>query len=78
MPRTTEGLRAGSRPVPASALRPGDLLFFRFADDRKPTHVGIYLGERRFVHAPSSGGRVARARLDAPYWRARLAGAGRL
>ena len=78
VPRTTEGLQAGSRPVPASALRPGDLLFFRFNDRRKPTHVGIYLGQRRFVHAPSSGGRVSRARLDAPYWRERLVGAGRL
>ena len=78
VPRTTSGLRADSRPVPTAELRPGDLLFFRFTGGSKVSHVGIYLGDRRFVHAPSRGGRVSRARLDSAFWRSRLVGAGRL
>lgn len=78
VPRTTAGLQAGSRPVPTDQLRPGDLLFFRLEGGSKVSHVGIYLGERRFVHAPSTGGRVSRARLDSEFWRPRLVGAGRL
>lgn len=78
VPRTTAGLQADSRPVPTAELRPGDLLFFRFTGGSKASHVGIYLGDRRFVHAPSRGGWVSRARLDSEFWRSRLVGAGRL
>jgi cell wall-associated NlpC family hydrolase len=47
-------------PVPLNQLRPGDLVFFNTAN--KPySHVGIYIGENRFAHAPSTGGKV---RLD--------------
>lgn len=48
------------QPVPQSQLRPGDLVFFNTRN--KPySHVGIYIGENRFAHAPSTGGKV---RLD--------------
>ena len=77
VPRTTEGLRAHSYPVSAAALRRGDLVFFDFGR-RKPSHVGIYLGDRTFVHAPSSGGVVSRASLEDDFWKRRFVGAGRL
>ncbi|MGA7802951.1 MAG: C40 family peptidase [Gammaproteobacteria bacterium] len=57
-------------------LRPGDLVFFRI---HGPTvsHVGIYTGGGRFIHAPARGSRVTTASLEAPYWHRRFAGAGR-
>lgn len=77
VPRTTGDQHAASEEVALGAASPGDLVFFRI-DDRKPDHVGIYLGERRFVHAPSSGKTVGVASLDQPYWQDRFAGARRL
>ena len=49
------------RPIDRLALRPGDLVFFN-TRNRPYSHVGIYLGDDRFVHAPSTNGRV---RIDA-------------
>jgi cell wall-associated NlpC family hydrolase len=57
-------------------IRPGDLLFFRI-HNRDITHVAIYSGQRRILHAPSGGSQVTYGDLDNPYWRQRLAGAGR-
>jgi len=54
-------------PVDRSDLRPGDLVFFNTAN-RSYSHVGIYLGGARFVHAPSSNGRVRIDRLDNAYY----------
>lgn len=48
------------RPVSPKALKPGDLVFFRI-NDRDYAHVGIYVGDQRFIHAPSRNGKV---RLD--------------
>lgn len=75
--RDTDALRRQSRPVALREVRRGDLLFFH-QDGRKSSHVGIWLGDGRFVHAPSSGGRVRTDRLDADYWQAHFAGARRL
>lgn len=57
-------------------LRPGDLVFFRI-HGRSVSHVGIYIGRGRFIHAPDRGSRVTTASLGAPYWRRRFAGGGR-
>ena len=58
-------------------LKRGDLLFFD-QEGKKHSHVGIYLGERRFVHAPSSGKYVRNDSLDSPYWKKHLSEARRL
>ncbi|MCG5535407.1 C40 family peptidase [Ectothiorhodospira mobilis] len=76
-PRTTTAQSRAARRIPTTALRPGDLLFFRTGGGGVG-HVGIYIGEGRFVHAPSSGRRVSTQRLDHPYWRPRLLHAGHL
>jgi murein DD-endopeptidase len=71
LPHNTEAQLRRSKPVRRADLRRGDLIFF----DEKGgpnSHVGIYLGDGTFVHAPSSGKNVRRDRLDAPYWREHL------
>jgi hypothetical protein len=77
LPRTSvEMSRVGNR-VGKGELRPGDLVFFntrRFAF----SHVGIYLGDGRFVHAPRTGRDVEVARFDNGYWQKRFDGARRL
>ena len=65
--RETRTLRAQARRIDIAQLRPGDLLFFD-QEGKQYSHVGIYLGDQRFVHAPSSGGHVRIDRLDSDYW----------
>lgn len=71
LPRSTDEQRRASRPVRAENLRPGDLLFFD-QQGKKNSHVGIYLGNGKFVHAPSSGKQVRTDRVDMPYWHKHL------
>jgi len=59
------------KPVPASQLRPGDLVFFNTRN--KPySHVGIYIGDERFVHAPNSRGKVRTESLKSGWFAARF------
>jgi cell wall-associated NlpC family hydrolase len=59
------------RPVDASRLKPGDLVFFNTRN--KPySHVGIYIGDGRFVHAPSSAGKVRTESLKSGWFAARF------
>ena len=76
VPRTTGQLWAAAANVDRDDLRTGDLLFFRI--DGKMSHVGMYIGQRRFVHAPQSGRSVSVASLDAPFYRKALLRAGRI
>ena len=76
-PRTTTEQYRKTKRVPVSRLQPGDLVFFTLSQGNI-SHVGIYAGDGRFIHAPSSGKLVAYASLHDPFWRVRLAGAGRL
>lgn len=57
-------------------MKAGDLVFFRIKGKRI-SHVGIYLGNGRFIHAPSKGKAVSISRLDSGYWSKRFAGAKR-
>lgn len=75
-PRTAAQQKRQARPRDLEQLQPGDLVFF---DTRyKGGHVGIFAGDGRFIHAPSSGGRVRIDQLDDPYWHRRIVGAGTL
>lgn len=64
------------RRVPHSALRAGDLVFFNTLR-RTFSHVGIYIGDGRFIHAPRSGAKVRLERMDSDYWARRFTGARR-
>jgi len=77
LPRTSKELSRLGDKVAAHDLKPGDLVFFntrRFAF----SHVGIYLGDNRFIHAPRSGGEVEIVTLSGSYWQKRFNGARRL
>jgi murein DD-endopeptidase len=76
VPRITSTQRDKSRKVSVSGLARGDLLFFN-QEGKYSSHVGIYLGENRFVHAPSSGKRVRVDNLTDAYWQKHLVDARR-
>lgn len=77
LPRTTGDIARFDADVPPrDRLASGDLVLF--ANGGKVFHVGIYVGEGRFVHAPSTGGTVRLDRLDGPYWRDHYTGARRV
>jgi cell wall-associated NlpC family hydrolase len=77
LPRNTEALSAVGAPVAAGELEAGDLVFFDTL--RKPySHVGIYLGGERFIHAPATGGSVELVDMRSAYWRTRFNGARRI
>ena len=76
VPRTAAEQAAAAAPVDALALAPGDLVFFN-ESGREITHVGIYEGHGRFVHAPKSGTPVGHGSLLDNYYLHNFAGAGR-
>jgi cell wall-associated NlpC family hydrolase len=76
VPRTSQEQYRAARKIAARAAAPGDLVFFQ--DQEKLSHVGIYLGDGRFVHAPETGRNVEIGELDAPYYQRHLVGVGRL
>jgi cell wall-associated NlpC family hydrolase len=71
-----EMARMGTR-VEQAELQPGDLVFFNTRGQRF-SHVGIYVGDGRFIHAPSRGGRVHIVNMGERYWVNRFDGARRL
>jgi cell wall-associated NlpC family hydrolase len=77
LPRNTFDLSKAGVAVAATDLRPGDLVFYN-TQQRPFSHVGIYLGEMRFVHAPSSGGAVRLENMRVAYWTRRFDGARRV
>ena len=77
LPRTAKDMSQLGEQVAVPDLRPGDLVFFdtrHFAF----SHVGIYLGDNRFVHAPRHGRDVEVATLDSSFWQKRFNGARRM
>ena len=76
VPRTTMQLWSAAQTVDRHQLRAGDLLFFSIRG--KMSHVGLYLGGQRFVHAPQSGRSVSVESLEAPFYRTAFVRAGRL
>ena len=75
LPRTTTALWNHADPVDSRRLRAGDLLFFNISG--KMSHVGLYLGDGRFVHAPSSGKVVRVESLNSDYYSRAFLRAGR-
>ena len=77
LPRTSRQLAAWQGPrIATDRLAPADLVFF--GSDGDVSHVGIYVGEGRFVHAPTTGGTVRLDRLDGAWWRDHYTGARRV
>jgi cell wall-associated NlpC family hydrolase len=74
LPHNAAQIADRTRPIDVSELRPGDLVFFNTMK-RRHSHMGIYIGDGRFVHAPNSRGRVRVERLDNRYFAKRIDGA---
>jgi len=77
LPRNAEEISRVGEQIQRDELEPGDLVFFNTL--RRPfSHVGIYLGEQRFIHAPSNGGQVEIVNMTERYWQRRYNGARRI
>jgi len=76
VPRTSREQAEDAREIKESKLRRGDLVFFKIGS-RQVNHVGIYIGDRRFVHAPGAGKPVTVNSMDDEYYEQRFASAGR-
>ena len=76
LPRTSREIFRASLRIDPQKIEPGDLLFFALSAN-KVSHVGIYAGQNRFIHSPSSGKGVSYASMENPYWQRRLIAAGR-
>jgi cell wall-associated NlpC family hydrolase len=78
LPHDSQAISETTQPLAQGELEPGDLVFFNTLN-RTFSHVGIYLGDDRFVHATSSRtGAVMVSRLNDRYWRERFDGARRV
>ena len=77
LPRTASEMASLGDKIGKHDLKPGDLVFFNTMR-RTFSHVGIYLGDGKFVHAPSSGGKVRVENISTAYWTKRFNGARRL
>jgi uncharacterized protein YycO len=77
LPRSAGEMSRVGDSVSKKELQPGDLVFFNTLR-RAFSHVGIYVGDGKFVHAPSSGGEVRVESMNIPYWQNRFNGARRV
>jgi cell wall-associated NlpC family hydrolase len=77
LPRRAEEMSRVGTTIDTSELRPGDLVFFNTMR-RTFSHVGIYIGDNKFVHAPSSGGKIRVDDMRQSYWVSRYNGARRV
>ena len=74
LPYNAAGIAERTRPISTHAIRPGDLVFFNTLG-RSYSHMGIYLGDGKFIHAPNSRGKVRVDRMDSRYYAERFEGA---
>jgi cell wall-associated NlpC family hydrolase len=75
LPRVSRDQYAAGRPVDKGELQKGDLVFFATNGGRRVSHVGIYIGNGRFIHAPRSGKSVRVTSLDNNYFKKTYVGA---
>lgn len=73
IPRNARGQYKRMHPVTEPGM--GDLVFFRTSGNGSISHVGIYVGQGRFIHAPRPGKQIQYDRLESKYWKAAYAGA---
>ena len=78
LPRTSLEMYQNSSPISTDALVVGDLLFFQTNGSSQINHVGIYVGEGRFIHAPSTGNFVRLDKLAQRYWQKAFVGGRRV
>ena len=77
LPRRAAEMAKEGDKVARRELKPGDLVFFNTMR-RTFSHVGIYVGDNKFLHAPSKGGQVRVESMDSAYWQKRFTGARRV
>lgn len=77
LPRRSDEQAAATQPIERSDLQPGDLVFFNTLR-RSFSHVGIYIGEGKFVHSPRAGAQVRVEDMRVSYWNKRFNGARRV
>jgi cell wall-associated NlpC family hydrolase len=77
LPRTAEEISRVGEKVESRELQPGDLVFYNTLR-RGFSHVGIYLGDNKFIHSPSAGGQVRVESMEIGYWKSRFNGARRI
>ncbi|NML29928.1 C40 family peptidase [Paraburkholderia antibiotica] len=77
LPRRAEEMSRMGEKVRVSELKPGDLVFFNTMR-RTFSHVGIYIGDNKFVHSPSTGSTIRVDDMDDGYWEKRFTGARRI
>ncbi len=77
LPRTAAEISHVGQHVEPQDLKPGDLVFYNTLR-RGFSHVGIYLGDNKFIHSPSAGGKVRIESMDLAYWKRRFNGARRI
>ena len=77
LPRTAAEISQAGEKIDASELQPGDLVFFNTLK-RGFSHVGIYMGDNKFIHSPSKGGQVRIESMEVAYWKKRFNGARRI
>jgi len=76
LPSDSASQFSNGNEIGRAEMQAGDLVFFR-THGKRVSHVGIYIGDGRFIHAPTTGQRVRVNRLDESYWAQRFAGARR-
>lgn len=77
LPRTSKEISQVGENIDKKDLQPGDLVFYNTLR-RGFSHVGIYLGDNKFIHSPSAGGQIRIESMDIAYWKNRFNGARRI
>lgn len=77
LPRTAAEISRTGEKIEPGELQPGDLVFFNTLK-RGFSHVGIYMGDNKFIHSPSKGGQVRIESMELAYWKKRFNGARRI
>ncbi len=77
LPRTSKQISRVGEPLNQRELRPGDLVFYNTLN-QPFSHVGIYIGDGKFVHSPKSGDRIRVEQMKLRYWQTRYNGARRI